>query len=136
MRNDRIKLRQVAMFQAAARRGITRKMVAIDGEFPARTVDAWADGTHEMPLHAVEHCAGSGALPVDILSLLFADGLELVRAGEGGVDHHALAASAADFAGALAGATHPASEAGTAIGPGENERLNAGARALRSVSGA
>lgn len=135
MNAERIRLRQVAMFAEAARRGITRKMLQIDGGFSEATVRSWADGTHEMPLHAFVRMAESGALPLDLLSILLDDGLELVRAGAG-VDLHALAASAADFVGDFAASAHPASEAGCAIGPNEEQRLNMGARELRAVGGA
>lgn len=135
MTADRIKLRQVAMFREAARRGITRKMVQFDGGFSESTVRSWADGSHEMPISALERLAETGALPLDLLSMLLGDGFELVSAGAGELGHAALAGAAATFLGDFAAASHPASECGAAVGPRESSRLAARAASLRMATG-
>lgn len=126
--NDEIvRQRQSAIRRELDRRGIALKAVAFDagigysvllGYFPqeggAKPV--------MLPTSALYALAAGEAIPPDLLSLLVPDGFAIVRVPEL-LNHHEIADACQDYLAAKHAAHHPESEAGEAIGPGEDSAL-------------
>lgn len=117
-------------------RQISLKAAALDAGLPYSTVLSYfpnAEGATEpaiIPVTALYKL--TRALPADLLSLLLPDDFAIVRVPEG-VDHSDVAARAMDYASTYAAARHPASEAGTDIGPTESANLASRFVALRAA---
>lgn len=138
-----IRARQTTIRNQIAIRNISLKCVAMDSGIPYDTLMTYfpVEGGRDpaqIPGGAIfALCFGADgktpALPLDLLSLLLPDGFQILRAQEG-VNHDDLADLAAEYLALKNAAHHPASEAGVAIGPNENERLDAKVVQLRAAA--
>ena len=123
------------------KRGISLKVVAYDSGIPYPTVCSYFTNEKDKEPATVGGAAmfmlcggfdGRPALPLDLLSLLLPDGLQIVRAPED-LDHDRLCELAAEYVAEKNRAHHPDSEAGRDIGPGEAGRLNGMVVQLRAA---
>lgn len=116
-----VRARQADAFRVGMHEtGLTFKQLAHRSGHCESTLRSWASGSAAMPLAALDGLLP--VLPAAALDLLLPDGFALVRVPEG-VDHAEFAAAALDFAAGYAAARHPRSEAGSAIGPREDDTL-------------
>lgn len=84
--------------------------------------DQHADPT-QIPGGAIYSLAAGDALPLDLLSLLLPEGVQMVRASEG-LDHDKIEDLCADYMATKAKAHHKDSPAGREISDCEREALN------------
>jgi hypothetical protein len=124
-----------SMFARAQRDGFERKNIEADSGISLSTLASWATEIHEMPLSAFRKLIATRALPLEILSLLLPDGVALAPAGEGEMDHAALAGHAMGYVSDYTSARDPKSEAGEALGPGERAALDARGAVLKVAAG-
>lgn len=136
--NAIVRERQLVIRREMDRRGISLKAVAFDSKIPYATIVSYFPGEiNRQPATiggaAIFVLAESKALPLDLLSLLLPEGLQIVRLPEG-IDHDALCDLAAEYVADKHRAHHPESEAGRDIGPGEEARLSGKVVQLRAAA--
>ena len=114
--------------------GLAWKVLASQSGVPEASLHSYgrADAPAAMPVAVLHKLCG--AVPEAVLSLLLPDGFALVRVADLS-DPAALASGALEYLGLYSAARHPASEAGTEIGPGEAAALSDHATRLRAVDG-
>lgn len=122
-----VRERQLVIRREMDRRGISLKAVSLDSGIPYPTIVSYFPGEKDrqpatLSGAAIFALAQSGALPLDLLSLVLPDGFQIIRAPED-LDHDALCELAADYVAEKHRAHHPESEAGRDIGPGEHRAL-------------
>jgi hypothetical protein len=136
MRPDHsILIAQREMFRIAtdpARGGCSWKVLAAQSGIPEATLHSYrkADAPAAMPISALTKLCG--VIAPELLSLLLPDGFALVKLAELN-DPAALATGALEYVGLYSAARHPASEAGSDIGPREAAGLSGAATKLREV---
>jgi transcriptional regulator with XRE-family HTH domain len=113
-----------------ARGGRPLKVLAAEMGVSESAVRNYRDGINLVSLPVLWALARIAS--AEQLSLLLPDGLALVAVPEG-IDHAALAGATMDYLARYTQARHEASEAGTAIGPGEAEALERRAARVRAV---
>lgn len=111
--------------------GTSRKVLASALGVCESGLRNYIDGTNVMGLGVFARLV---AFDPDLASLLLPDGFAAVRL-PAGMDHAQAAMAAADFLASYAGARHPASEAGEAIGPGEAAVLTTKVSAIGGGTG-
>jgi hypothetical protein len=122
---EQVKDRQKLVFRLACdplRYGMTKKAISADSCIGYDSLCDYANGETEMSLSALVRLIG--VLPNELLSLLLPEGQAIVAVPEG-VDHDELAQEMVDYLAEKQAAHRPESEAGPAIGPGENAKLSA-----------
>lgn len=120
-----IRRAQVTMFEEAAKRGITQKIIYYDSDrtISVSAIGQYARGESIMGLAVMNRL--SKILPPDLLSLLLVDDeLQIVKA-PAELDHDDLAEAMVEYLADKQRAHHPESECGPAIGPGEHSILTA-----------
>ena len=122
-----VRERQLVVRREMDRRGISLKAVALDSGIPYPTIVSYFPGERDREPATIGGAAlfllcQSGALPLELLSLVLPDGFQIIRAPED-VDHDALCSLAADYVSEKNRAHHPGSEAVRDIGPGEHATL-------------
>lgn len=122
-----VRERQLVIRREMDRRGISLKAVSLDSGIPYPTIVSYFPGEKDrqpatLSGAAIFALAQSGALPLDLLSLVLPDGFQIIHAPED-LDHDALCELAADYVAEKHRAHHPESEAGRDIGPGEHREL-------------
>jgi hypothetical protein len=132
-----VRERQLAIRREMDRRGISLKAVSLDSGIPYATVVSYFPGERDRQPAAIGgpalYClALSGALPLDLLSLVMPDGFQIVRLPEE-IDHDEFEALCRDYADTKAKAHRPDSEAGREIGPNEKALLDGKVVALRAA---
>lgn len=132
-----VRERQLVIRREMDRRGISLKAVSLDSGIPYPTVTSYFPGERDRQPAAITgpalFClAASGALPLDLLSLVMPDGFQIVRLPEE-IDHDEFESVARDYLAAKARAHHPESEAGREIGPNEKAALDGKVVALRAA---
>ncbi len=132
-----VRERQKAIRREIDRRGIAIKAVQFDAgwENASTLLSYFPADQHAAPavmsVAALFRLTETGALPLDLLSMLLPEGVAMVRVPNG-VDHDRLADEFADYLKAKNECHRPESECGPAIGPGEDSRLRG---KLVSISG-
>ena len=113
--------RQCDAFRVALQlTGLTFKQLAHRCGHPERTLRSWAAGQAAMPFAAIDGLLRG--FPPAAIDLLLPDGFALVVVPDC-ADHAEFAAAVMDFAVQYTAARDPRSEAGVAIGAGEDEQL-------------
>jgi len=134
-----VRERQALIRRQMDDRRITIKQVQYDGrwEAPSTVLSYFPADANRVPaamsVPALFRLLETGALPVDLLSMLLPTGFEIVRAPEG-LNHDEIERAARDFLATKGEAHHPESEAGRDIGPKEHEALTKRAVALKAVA--
>ena len=133
-----VKDRQLAVRREMDRRGKSLQILASDSGIPYPTICSYFPANRDanpamIPMAVVFAIADSGALPVDVLSMLLPDSMQLVSVPEG-ICHDGLAANIHDYLQTKSAAHHPDSEAGPAIGPGEKQVLDSKAVKISVVA--
>lgn len=131
-----LKRRQITMFQQAADRGITAKVIHYDtgGEndgIGLSTLGQWSRGESAMGLPMLIRMIG--IIPDDLLSLLLPDGRLIVRTPDD-IDHDEVEQAARDFLAAKAAAHRQDSPAGRDIADCEDTTLRTKAAILKAVA--
>jgi hypothetical protein len=134
--NSRIvKDRQHAIRREMDRRGISLKAASMDSGIPYPTfasyfpADQHADPA-QIPGGAIYAIVAGNALPLDLVSLLMPDGVQVVRASEG-MDHDEIEDLCRDYVATKAKAHHVDSPAGRDLAPCEIDALNVAYLPLR-----
>lgn len=120
--NEIVRERQLAIRRELDRRGISLKAVSFDSGVPYSTLLSYFPGERDREPATISGAAIYGlcaAIPADLISLLLPAGFIVVRVPEG-VDHDEASASMVEYLAEKQRAHHPESEAGPAIGPGED----------------
>jgi hypothetical protein len=132
--NTIVRDRQLTIRRQMNDRGISLRAVALNSGIKYETIVSYFPGDRDEPgVPHREPATISGAaffmllagkaLPLDLLSLLLPDGLQIMRVPEG-LDHDVLCELAADYVAEKNRAHHPDSEAGRELGPNETAALN------------
>ena len=126
--NDIVRERQLAIRREMDRRGISLKAVALDAGMSYSTVQSYFPADPHAQPAVMSVAAGfrllaSGALPLDLLSLLLPEGFALVKVPSG-IDHDELAEAFADYLTTKNAAHHPDSPAGRDIADCERDALD------------
>lgn len=100
--------------------GLPLKVIASRAHIAYETLITYANGTAKMPVAALHKLCG--VLPNELLSLLMPDGFAIVRTCDD-ADLAAMAEKCADFLSHYTAARSEKSEASTALGPTERDRL-------------
>lgn len=139
--NSIVRDRQLAIRREMDRRDISIKAVALDGGWkdPSTILSYFPnpEGAKEpatMSVAALYRLIRTGALPVDLLSLLLPEGHLIVKAPVE-IDHDTISEAVQDYLHEKERAHHPESEAGREIGPGEDKVLRLKVARLRAVAG-
>lgn len=136
--NTIMRERQRAVRREMDRRGISLKAVALDCGVPYPTIRSYFPGERNavpavMPTSVLYAMAEAEALPLELLSLLMPDGVQLVRVPED-IDHDELSRACRAYVDLKGEAHHPASEDGREIGAGENVQLLRAAANVRAAA--
>lgn len=124
-----VKRRQLAIRREMDRRGISLKAASLDSGIPYNTfasyfpTDPLADPT-QIPGGAIYSIIAGNALPLDLVSLLMPEGVQIVRASEN-IDHDTIEELCADYMVTKAKAHHKDSPAGRELSECERAALNA-----------
>jgi len=129
--------RQLALAHILQQRGHSLKAISYESGVPYSSLRSYFPGERNavpaiMPVSVLYQLVGT--IQDDLLSLLLPDGRQIVQAPEE-LDHDALCEVMQEYLAEKAKAHRPESEAGPAIGPGENARLLEKAAPLRVVGG-
>lgn len=118
---------QISVFEQAAERGITAKVIHYDTGGPGvglslSILGQYARGESAMGGPTLVRLIG--IVPDDLLSMLLPDGHQIIKVPEG-IDLDGLADSFAEFLATKNAFHHPESEAGRDLGPTEHATLTA-----------
>jgi len=129
--------RQRVIRREMDRRGISLKAVSFDSGIGYSTIVSYFSNERDkepsaIGMPAVFMLAASNALPLDLLSMLLPEGLQMVRVPEG-VDHDEFETIARDYLAAKGKAHHPDSPGGREIADCERDLLDSKVVALRAA---
>lgn len=119
-----IRDRQLAIRRELDRRGKALKVIAYDSGIEYDTLISYFPGGDRKPAELPSSALYSlcGIIPDDLMNLLCPEGYAIVQVPHD-TDFDAINQHCMDFLAEKAAAHHPDSEAGVAIGPGEQDRL-------------
>lgn len=126
--NTIVRDRQLVVRREMDRRGISLKAVSLDSGISYSTIVSYFPGERDRQPATLGGAAlftlcATKALPLDLLSLILPDGLQIVHGPEE-IDHDEFETLARDYL-ATKGKAHRAdSEAGAEIGPNERAELD------------
>ena len=123
-----VKQRQLVVRREMDRRGISLKAASLDSGIPYNTLSSYlpADQTADpaqIPGGAIFSLIAGNALPLDLVSLLMPEGVQLVRASES-LDHDTIEDLCRDYVATKAKAHHKDSPAGRELSDCEKDALN------------
>ena len=126
--NTIVRDRQLVIRREMDRRQISLKAVALDSGIPYATIVSYFPGERDkqpatLGGAAIFQLAQTKALPLDLLSLVLPDGLQIVHVPEG-VDHDTIEGACRDFLATKGKAHHPDSPAGRELSECEIAALN------------
>jgi len=130
-----VKRRQLAIRREMDRRGISLKAAALDSGIPYNTFASYlpADPLSDpaqIPGGAIYSIIAGNALPLDLVSLLMPEGVQVVRASEN-LDHDTIEDLCRDYVATKAKAHHKDSPAGRELSDCERDALNVAYLPLR-----
>jgi transcriptional regulator with XRE-family HTH domain len=120
--NANLIVQQKALFRLAAAKGFTQELIHQETKISTTSLSEYATGKTKLSLVAVRRLAEVPDFPLELLSLLFPQGLAIVRVPSG-INHDEIAEAMHDFLQTKERAHHPESEAGREIGPNEDNVL-------------
>lgn len=123
-----VRQRQHAVRREMERRGISLKAVSLDSGIPYPTLASYLPADQhaepaQIPGGAIYSIIAGNALPLDLLSLLMPEGVQIVRADEG-MDHDWIEDMCRDYLATKAQAHHKDSPAGREISDCERTALD------------
>lgn len=123
-----VKQRQLAVRREMERRSISLKAVSLDSGIPYNTLASYlpADPHAEpaqIPGGAIYSLVAGNALPLDLVSLLMPEGVQIVRASEN-LDHDKIEDLCRDYVATKAQAHHKDSPAGRELSDCERAALD------------
>lgn len=124
-----VRERQLVIRREMDRRGISLKAVSLDSGIPYPTIVSYFPGEKDrqpatLSGAAIFTLAETGALPLDLLSLVLPAGFQIVRAPED-IDHDEFEEAARDYLATKGKAHHPDSPGGREIAECEEATLDA-----------
>ena len=124
-----VRERQLVIRREMDRRGISLKAVSLDSGIPYPTIVSYFPGEKDRQPATLSGAAiftlvETGALPLDLLSLVLPAGFQIVRAPED-IDHDEFEEAARDYLATKGKAHHPDSPGGREIAPCEEATLDA-----------
>ena len=130
-----VRQRQITVRREMGRRGISLKAVSMDSGIPYNTLASYLpEDPHAQPAQipggAIYSLIAGNALPLDLVSLLMPEGVQIVRACEG-IDHDEVEDLCRDLVATKANAHHKDSPAGREISDCERAVLDRKVAALR-----
>ncbi len=129
--------RQTAIRREMDRRGISMKAVSLDAEMSPSTVASYFSLEKDkepasMSVAALYRFLETGAIPLDLLSLLLPAGHVIVHVPED-IDIDDFCEVASDLVNDRIKASHPSSECGPAVGPNERAQMMGKIATLRAA---
>jgi transcriptional regulator with XRE-family HTH domain len=120
--NANLIVQQKALFRLAAAKGFTQELIHQETRISTTSLSEYATGKTKLSLVAMRRLAEVPDFPLELLSLLFPQGMAIVRVPSG-INHDEIAEAMHDFLQTKERAHHPESEAGREIGPNEDNVL-------------
>lgn len=122
-----VKQRQLAVRREMERKGISLKAVSLDSGIPYNTLASYLPSDQnadpaQIPGGAIYSLVAGNALPLDLISLLMPEGVQIVRASEG-LDHDEIEDLCRDYLSTKAKAHHKDSPAGRELSDCERDAL-------------
>ena len=132
--NEIIRERQLAIRRELDRRQIPLKVIAYDSGIPYPTLLTYFPGGDRKPAELPSSAIYSlcGVIPNELMNLLCKDGYAIVQVPVD-TDYDDINQHCMEFSAEKARAHHPESEAGIAIGPGEQAQLASKVVRLRAA---
>lgn len=123
-----VRQRQIAVRREMERRGISLKAVSLDSGIPYPTLASYLPADQhaepaQIPGGAIYSLIAGNALPLDLVSLLMPEGVQIVRASEQ-IDHDEIEDLCRDYVATKAQAHHRDSPAGREISDCERAVLD------------
>lgn len=123
-----VRQRQIAVRREMERRGISLKAASLDSGIPYPTLASYLPADQhaepaQIPGGAIYSLIAGNALPLDLISLLMPEGVQIVRADEE-IDHDWIEDLCRDYLATKAQAHHKDSPAGREIADCERQALD------------